>query len=478
MRKYRVEFKIFIRVLFIILILVGLEPEKVSAVNMEGGKCGEHLTWSLDEQGTLTIEGYGEMFESLDVGYWNNYKKDINKVIIKNGATNIGQFAFSKCVNLRSAIIPNTVKKIDVAAFQGCESLENITLPNKITIIELDAFRRCESLKSIVIPNSVTKIEDYAFQYCDNLEVVKFGNKLEEIGVLAFQGCSSLKNVTIPDSVKILGDNGAVFCDCDCLEKVVIGSSVTHIGQSSFSDCTALKEVYFCGDAPEFGNKYFDDVFENVTATVYYPNKNSTWKDYNMTNHGGNLKWVKWDVPISHAVVKLKTFKITPKGIQLSWGKTISAKGYYIYRKVDSGSWKKVKTSSSCSWTDTSVKNGGRYTYKICAYNTTGQGHFSYSRTLCFISKTSIKKIKRTSVGSTYKIIVSWKKNSKVTGYQLEYATNKKFSNSIYTTILGKGNTSYTYYLNSKTKYYFRVRAYKKLTSGYFYSSWSTVKSK
>lgn len=65
----------------------------------------------------------------------------------------------------------------------------------------------------------------------------------------------------------------------------------------------------------------------------------------------------------------------TSKGIKVSWFQTGNAKGYYVYRKVSGGKWKKIKTikkATTLSYTDKTVKKGKTYTYRIRAYTASG----------------------------------------------------------------------------------------------------------
>ena len=118
------------------------------------------LTWTLYEDGTLTISGTGAMkdydYSANQSPVYNNLK--VKKVVIEDGVTSIGNWAFESCNNLISITIPDGVTSIGAYAFSNCWYLTNITIPNSVTSIENYAFRNCSSLTSITIPNSVTSI--------------------------------------------------------------------------------------------------------------------------------------------------------------------------------------------------------------------------------------------------------------------------------------------------------------------------------
>ena len=91
--------------------------------------------------------------------------------IIPEGVTSIGSYAFSLCDNFTSITIPDSVTSIGEAAFYGCTGLTNITIPESVTSIGDCAFSYCDNLTSIDIPEGVTSIGDYAFYSCENLTI-------------------------------------------------------------------------------------------------------------------------------------------------------------------------------------------------------------------------------------------------------------------------------------------------------------------
>lgn len=135
------------------------------------GACGENLTWKL-EDGTLTISGSGAMTEweyYSDVP-WNNSRSDITTVIIGNGVSSVGGFAFYECENLTSVAIPNGVTEINESAFAFCRSLPDVTIPDSVTTIGEDVFSNCSSLKDMTIGKGVTHVGISAFDLCKGLQ--------------------------------------------------------------------------------------------------------------------------------------------------------------------------------------------------------------------------------------------------------------------------------------------------------------------
>ena len=223
--------------ILLIALLMGL-----SANAEKSGTCGPNLKWHLTDNGVLTISGKGEMYDYLeDYNRLPWSKSDIKRIIIGDGVTTIGGFAFASCSALTSVTIPNSVTEIGGGAFVGCSALTSVTIPNSVTEIGGGAFYRCSSLTSVTIPNSVTKIGSDAFKDCSALTSVTIPNSVTTIGWGAFWGCRSLTSVTIPNSVTTIGNY--VFYNCSSLTSVTIPNSVTTIRESAFEDCSNITQI-------------------------------------------------------------------------------------------------------------------------------------------------------------------------------------------------------------------------------------------
>ena len=228
----------------------------------------------------------------------------ITELVIPNGVTSIGGYAFYNCDGLTSITIPNSVTSIGSGAFNNCSRLTSITIPNSVTSIGGAAFYNCKGLTSITIPNSVTSIAYQAFYGCTGLTSITIPNSVTSIGSSAFRNCSGLKTVinfsnktfskgsssngyvayyadnvinapngsiegdfifgkpndvntllyylgnttelTLPADYK--GENYAiganVFNGNKTITSVEIPNSVTSIGENAFHYCEGLKEVH------------------------------------------------------------------------------------------------------------------------------------------------------------------------------------------------------------------------------------------
>ena len=231
--------------LFIMLLL----PMAASAD--QSGTCGENLTWTFNEAtGTLTISGSGEMFNYYsNPSPWKKHRENIRIVIIEDGVTSIGEYAFSGCRGLTSVTIPNSVTSIRNYTFEYCSGLTSVHISDLEAWCNISVSNYAsnplyyahhlllngEEIKNLVIPNSVTRIRSYAFSGCSGLTSVTIPNSVTSIRDDAFSHCSGLTSVSIPNSVTSIEWNA--FSGCSGLTSVTIPNSVTFIDPMAFSGC-------------------------------------------------------------------------------------------------------------------------------------------------------------------------------------------------------------------------------------------------
>ncbi len=247
------------------------------------GSCGTNATWSYNATThTLTISGTGATKDYRDTtnkilrteqAPWIEYKADIQNVVVEEGITEIGDYAFFECTSLTNVSLPGTLTKLDgwggavgnvdktYGCFQACTALTTITLPNSLTEIEPYVFNGCSALTRIDIPNNVTKIGKYAFFDCSALERVVFGNSLEELGENCFRN-AGVKRVTWNTVLEEL-PTGAFF-NCGFVE-LELPETITSIGQQAFKNNTFLRTLTVTNANASFNGNVCEGSNQSVT---------------------------------------------------------------------------------------------------------------------------------------------------------------------------------------------------------------------
>ena len=214
--------------------------------NIINGTCGENLVWELNEiTGILTISGTGEMY---DYKYYNSYggytnapwwggpltywNTTIKKVVISDGVTTIGDYAFYRCKNLTDVELGNDIKIIGKTAFYDCDNLKEIKLPDELTTIEDGAFGSCDGIESIFIPQNVSSIAD---------------------GELGIRFGSNIKSITVSNENDYYSSIDGMLFNNDATEllrcpegkegTVNIPFGTTYISENAFWGCQAISSI-------------------------------------------------------------------------------------------------------------------------------------------------------------------------------------------------------------------------------------------
>lgn len=254
------------------------------------GDCGANAHYSFNgSTGVLTISGTGAMENFTNFNYqpWASYRALITSVVIEDGITTIGDYAFSSVSNLASVTLPSSLTAIGQSVFSSCTSLASVSIPANVTSIGNYAFSNT-GLTSISISANVETIGNYAFQNCASLATVTFASPnsaLTSIGTQAFKG-TALTSVTIPATTNGLTIGGQSFA--------VAG--ITSISFASPSNVTTIDDRAFNGTGitsinipATKGNLSTNRAFEGCTS----------------------LATVTFDAPSKVASIGMRTFEST-----------------------------------------------------------------------------------------------------------------------------------------------------------------------
>lgn len=330
------------------------------------GDFGENncLHWEVSTGGfggkTLTISGTGVMpdfdFPNGNLAPWWNYEAlgmltsfgnfklegELKKVVIKDGVTNvsnyalfflpaatqitlpesvtsIGRYGIALCAKLKGISLPKAVTGIGDFGLAG-NNFTSISLPDGLQTLGRGAFDACASLSGMTLPAAITAVPDKCFNDCTKLLTVDYKGEVTTIGERAFEGCKSLTKAPIPAAVTALGNsafNGCIaltdvtlpagvtavpdacFQGCTALKDMKLPATVTSVGHNAFTGCTALGDVRCYGAPPTVQpGGAAEHSFEPGIVTIHYNpdpvygwtlDTDGTWQGYKVSGKGACL---------------------------------------------------------------------------------------------------------------------------------------------------------------------------------------------
>ena len=311
------------------------DDEAAQSNSVREGNCGagdsaSSVTWKLTQNNednenptyTLTISGSGAM-----AGYTaniNNTKAKqpwrtsetgieiakITNVVVSEGVTSIGAFAFNGLTAVSEYVIGADVSTISqwaldtsaakvfklngntnfqtdvdgvlfnkegttLIAYPGGSAVrDEYTVPSTVTAISDGAFVGCP-IKKLTIGNNVKTVipswsfnggvleeldvncpfDQSTFAQITTLKKVTLGGSITEIPERAFLNCKELQTVSIPSGLTKIGSQA--FFGCFSLQNVTLPASLTEIGYQAFRDCDALTSITFPDSLEKVGNQAF-----------------------------------------------------------------------------------------------------------------------------------------------------------------------------------------------------------------------------
>jgi hypothetical protein len=331
--------------LLIMCMVALMLPGRASAIE---GTSGENLTWTLTN-GVLTISGSGPMVDYRQYSWapWYTYKKSITKVIIGEGVTSIGEYAFYEHASITSITIPQSLTRSGYYAFYQCTGMKYvyyqgnleewcripfgryysnpmqygsklyinnkllsgaITVPRGVTTLK-GTFWGCRDVSGVILPDTITSIGDCAFFDCTGLNSVFIPDTVTGIGSYAFHGCSSLTDVDIPDGVTTIEDDA--FSSCSSLTYIVFPEGLTKIGYWAFGNCKKLGSITIPASATYVG----ENAFSQNTFTVVHCTGIENQKDHMQIAPGGNnnIRNLPWHCGVRVCQINGKTVYDCPQ---------------------------------------------------------------------------------------------------------------------------------------------------------------------
>ena len=225
----------------------------------------------------------------------NEGKVEGQQISFPSTMSEIGDFAFARCMGIRQITLPKSIKTLGSCIFDSCSGLTEAVVEDGIQKIGAFIFRNCESIESLTIPFDVlpsySKLDQNpdavrthaiiaAYVQSPNIDTSKrtavdippwLGLYSDPNGNSTSIACypTSLKKITVTSGTEILRDT---FYGMDFLEEVILPDTIQTIGKSAFKNCTNLNKLSFDG-------KLFPSQLETIEANAFSNCKAIEWGD-------------------------------------------------------------------------------------------------------------------------------------------------------------------------------------------------------
>ncbi len=216
---------------------VMLDDFKVVAIR--GAAVDTAATWKL-ENGVLTVSDNDAMCDyTAGSAPWYTRRDEIEEIVIEEGVTRIGGYAFYGCASAKKITIPSSLSSAGTNAFYGCEALDAVYITDVAKWCGIQYVNQYSHplhyadtmylngrvLTNVVIPEGVTRIERWTF-YSSRIQSIVLPESLESIGAMAFGYCEYLQSFHIPKNVSLIEERA--FDPCSGLTSLTIDAENEH----------------------------------------------------------------------------------------------------------------------------------------------------------------------------------------------------------------------------------------------------------
>ena len=262
---------------------------------------------------------------------------------------------------------------------------------------------------------------------------------------------------------------------------------------SKHKECTVCKKVLETAEIPALSRISISKASVTLSTSTYAYDGKAKTPSVTVKVNGKTLK-KDTDYTVSYSnntKVGTATLKITGKGNYTgSVSKTYSIKNNFkkatvsgISTKAFTG--KNITQSITVKYNGKTLKKGTDYTVSYsnnknigtATVKIAGKGSYTGTITKTFKINPAKQEIQKLTAKSKA-FFVDWAQKGSATGYEIQYATNSKFTSAKKVTITNnKTDTKTISKLSGKKKYYVRVRSYTTVKGTKYYGAWSASKS-
>jgi len=420
------------------------------------GKC--KLSWEAVDgadrytvyRSTSASSGFKELATTKKLACTDSSAKLGVKYYYKVKATNSDasvKSAYSNCVSGIRDLPAPVITRTNTASSGYCKvSWEEVSGASKYTVYRSTSassgFKELATTKKLAYTDTSAKLGTKYYYKVKAIHSISSANS-------AYSNCESgIRDLAQPE---ITRTNTASTGKCKLSWEAVSGAAKYTIyrstsASSGFKELATTKKLAYTDSSAKVGTKYYYKIraiHDNSSSNSAYSNCVSGIRD------------------LAQPEIARSTTKVT--SIKISWDKISGATKYAVYRATSkSGTYKKIGSTSSASYTDGSVSAGKTYYYKIKATNGTSSADSAYSNIISAKAIPSAPKMAASATVTKNSIKISWDAVSGASGY---YIYSRKSTSDDWKKIdtVSSGTTSFTH-KSASGKNYYSVVAYKTIS--------------
>lgn len=348
----------------------------LSLANAQPWDCGYPTAASVTatlSNDTLYIRGTGQMtnyINSSNLPPWYANRSQIKCVIVEEGVTSTGNYAFYNLSNLVSVSLPNSLTRLGTYTFATCVSLVTVEIPDNVTEIPNYCFLSCNKLESIVISEHITSIGSRAFGFCHKLSSVVIHRHIPPIAVYDFYSDPFYSTpindatITIPCGALMIYQNmegwqdfGTIVEDCPKTKGSRVRANFSCPGQVNVTynlntSYPADVTLYYSHDN---GKTWF--VAQTVSGDLLNQTA-GTDKTIVWDNRADNVSWGKFKVKVEAVRQEPEPDCVMIDGV--CWARSnVGAPGTFVDNPEDLGMLYQWNSTTGWSATDPRVSTNG-----------------------------------------------------------------------------------------------------------------------
>ena len=239
----------FISIALLVGLVLGAAPIVASAD--ASGSCGDNITYEyVSETNTVTLTGSGPMtdYTSATKSPFYSLRNELTTVVIGEGITTVGAYAFANQSKLTSITLPSTLVSLNKCAFNQCRAVASCNFPEGLTSVAGSACAYWTGMTSLTLPSTLTAIESGAFSNWQNAVELYIPGSVKYLPINAFAGWTSLTSLTLNEGLEEIA--GQAFGSVKITE-VTLPTSLQSFGVRAIDGANELA-AYYVAEGSEY----------------------------------------------------------------------------------------------------------------------------------------------------------------------------------------------------------------------------------